>query len=165
MVRMKLFTAVAACFILFPAIANANAVYTFISTDPVFASSFSFTVPSIITGGGLTSITSFTSESDTGSFFTSKGCGPIANVWVADPSAEGTLNPLIYLLVPSCGQVVGIFGPPHGFDTFGTYTQGDSTLTISNSSPPPTSTPEPSSLVLLGTGLLGLSPLLWRHFA
>lgn len=142
-----------------PRPASAGVVYTFSTTassgGETLTSSFSFEVPAIITGTGPTNITSLLSESDTGSFWTSPSCmsEPISVVQIDHPSgASNTLAGSVSEQSSSSCSVTSVLNAP--FDTFGTFlsTDGSSTLTITQTS----ATPEPSSLLLLGTGLLGL---------
>jgi hypothetical protein len=147
---LKLTVGVAMSLWMLPAVARADAVYTFTSMSSLWGSSFSFEVPSIITGNGGTAITSLPSASETGYLWNDYNCGPITSVLIYSPSFVGF--PSVTELTPGCGPLTTNF--IGSIDTYGTFTSpgnDDATLTISNSA-----TPEPSSFLLLGTGLLGL---------
>lgn len=138
-------------FLLVPALARADSTYTFDgSTVPLTVIpstySWSFDVSSILTT--TTTITSLLSESTTGVLNTD-GC-TIASVEVISPSTS------LELATSFSGcpltTITLVFGLP--FAQVGTLTDNSDTLTISSATL--TSTPEPSSLVLLGFGLLAL---------
>lgn len=139
---------------------SANVVYRFTSPSGTLASSFSFTMPSVITGTGVSAaITSFTSASDTGPGW--GGCGPITAVSISDPSGGGILSTGIPINTTSC---TAFFAFTSTIDTLGTFagmfgSSESATLTITQSS----ATPEPSSLLLLGSGLLGLAGIKLRR--
>ncbi len=136
-----------------PAIGRADAIYTFSgstvpSTYIPSADTWSADVSSILTT--TTTISSFLSKSTTG-VLGSDGC-TITSVEVINPSIALELATTFNSGCPLTTFTL-VLGLP---DTqFGTLTDGNDTLTIA----PAASTPEPSSVLLLGVGILALGML------
>jgi hypothetical protein len=150
-----------------PSLLRADTVYTLnVEEDNIAAFSIhlQFDVPSILTVA-TTGITSFTAT--LGSGF--NGCTP-TSVAVTNPSAPTDIEmDLNFAPSPSCNIVLasGDFNTP--ITSLGTYNAFNDfsfkeiigTLGIANSSPVPT--PEPASMLLLGSGLLSIMGAGWRR--
>jgi hypothetical protein len=113
----------------------------------------SFDEPTILTAATTISSSSFLSSSLTGDIFSTQ----LTSVYLVPLSAEACSAPddsCAILMDNSPSDRLGVFFGNQNIDTTGTFTglNGSETITDLSTS----ATPEPSSFVLLGTGLLGV---------